>query len=85
MFVSYYDGVKTFPGTAYYDKDSKIYKAYHRNFMHCFNQRACDFSLKDYKEKSITEMLRSLSCPYSEEVLLNIKEEMFNKYKEIST
>ncbi|MEM9092233.1 MAG: hypothetical protein AAGC93_26315 [Cyanobacteria bacterium P01_F01_bin.53] len=66
IFISYYNGSKTFPGSMYYDESSGIYQAYRRNFDFCRKKGERQFSLKGLSEnKDITEILQHLNCKYS--------------------
>jgi hypothetical protein len=84
IFISYYNGTKTFPGSAYYTNDSEIYKAYLRNFKYNQIKSHKQFSLKKQSESSKIEdilMNDPLNCKYSIDELEKHKDQRFEEYE----
>jgi len=84
IFLSYYDGRRPFPGTAFYENRSSLYNAHLTDFRYHFNRADDEFSLRRSRHMSLREILDHLRSPFEEGEILARAEQRINNFKVVA-
>jgi hypothetical protein len=80
MFLSYYDGARPFPGSAFYPSESNVYTAYRRRFLFYYEAGEVILPLAEQSDEALAALLKRLGCTHSVETLRQFVDERFRSY-----